>query len=204
MPSLYLIRHGETDYNRRNIVQGGGIDSDLNDKGREQGRNFFNHYREVSFDLVGCSGLKRTYQTIQPFEEEGYDIQRFPGLNELNWGILEGATGNEAIRESFNQINASWNSGDHDAHVEGGESPNEAWTRLSASLNSVVDQLPPDGKALLCIHGRVMRIVLSQLLGYGMQHMNLFPHHNTALNLIHTRNGLYRAECLNDLSHLPS
>lgn len=204
MPSLYLIRHGETDYNRRNIVQGGGIDSDLNETGREQGRNFFRHYQKVSFDLVGCTELKRTYQTVQPFEEAGYEIKRFAGLNELNWGVLEGAQGNEEIRKSFQRINAIWNSGDLDARIEGGESPNEAWSRLSLSLEEVIAQLPPDGKALLCIHGRVMRIVLAQLLGYGMKHMNLFPHHNTALNLLHTQNGLFRAECLNDLSHLPS
>jgi probable phosphoglycerate mutase len=204
MPSLYLIRHGETDFNRQNIVQGGGIDSDLNATGRQQGRYFFDQYQEVPFDLVGCTTLKRTYQTIQPFEEKGYEIERFPGLNELNWGVLEGETGTEAIRQSFEQVNAKWKSGDLDARIDGGESPNEAWIRLSAALNQVIAQLPPDGKALLCIHGRVMRIVLAQLLGYGMQHMNLFPHHNTALNLLHIQNGLYRADRLNDLSHLPT
>jgi broad specificity phosphatase PhoE len=204
MPSLYLIRHGETDFNRQNIVQGGGIDSDLNATGRQQGRLFFERHRDTHFDLVGCTALKRTYQTIESYEELGHDIQVFPGLNELNWGRLEGATGTEEIRMEFDRINGYWNNGDLDARIEGGESPNEAWARLSPALEEVIAVLPPDGKALLCIHGRVMRIVLAQLLGYGMQHMNLFPHHNTALNLLHARGDVFWAERLNDLSHLPS
>jgi probable phosphoglycerate mutase len=204
MPSLYLIRHGETDFNRLNIVQGGGVDSDLNEEGRQQGERFFESWQHLDFDLVGCTALKRTYQTIQPFERKGHDIKVYSGLNELNWGILEGQPASTDIRDAFDGINARWNAGDLNARIEGGESPNEAWERLAPVLEEITQQLPSDGKALLCIHGRIMRIVLAQLLGYGMQHMNLFPHHNTALNLLHVRNGLYRADRLNDLSHLSS
>jgi bisphosphoglycerate-dependent phosphoglycerate mutase len=37
---IYLIRHGETDYNRLGVVQGSGIDADLNDLGRRQAQAF--------------------------------------------------------------------------------------------------------------------------------------------------------------------
>jgi probable phosphoglycerate mutase len=39
--TIYLIRHGETDYNRRGVVQGSGVDSDLNEMGQAQATAFF-------------------------------------------------------------------------------------------------------------------------------------------------------------------
>ena len=39
--TIYLIRHGETDFNRQGIVQGSGVDSDLNELGLAQAEAFF-------------------------------------------------------------------------------------------------------------------------------------------------------------------
>ena len=36
--TIYLLRHGETRYNREGIVQGSGVDSELNQLGAEQAR----------------------------------------------------------------------------------------------------------------------------------------------------------------------
>lgn len=38
---IYLIRHGETEYNRKGVVQGSGIDADLNELGQKQAAAFF-------------------------------------------------------------------------------------------------------------------------------------------------------------------
>jgi len=58
--TIYLIRHGETDFNRRGVVQGSGVDSDLNDMGRAQAQAFFQAYQHVPFEKLYVSGLKRT------------------------------------------------------------------------------------------------------------------------------------------------
>ena len=39
---LFIVRHGETDFNRQNIVQGSGVDKELNALGRLQAQNFTN------------------------------------------------------------------------------------------------------------------------------------------------------------------
>lgn len=203
MLTLYLIRHGETDYNRRMIVQGGGIDADLNETGQAQGKQFFEHYKETKFDQVYCTGLKRTYQTVSHFESLGHDLIKIPEMNELNYGVLEGVKGNEMVRKEFQRINRVWGEGDLDARVEKGESPREAWTRVKIGLEKIRAQAPANGTVLVCIHGRIMRVLLSQMLGFGMQYMHLFPHHNTALNLMRWfPNDTVRLDRLNDLSHL--
>lgn len=203
MRSLYFIRHGETDFNRRNIVQGGGIDADLNEEGRTQGRKFFENYHHLDFNLVVCTGLKRTFQTVEPFVAKGHEIVVMPELNELSWGIIEGEEATPHVRGLFEEINQKWKSGDLHAAVEGGESPVIAWERCAKGIDKLLEVLPENGNALVCIHGRISRIILSEMLGYGMQHMNHFPHHNTALNLLRERPGKrWVIERMNDISHL--
>lgn len=203
MPQIYFIRHGQTDYNLKGIVQGGGIDSDLNETGRRQGRLFFEKYKDVSFDKVYCSGLKRTYQTIHLFEGAGYTIDKLDSINEMGWGILEGAVSSPEVREEYDKLNERWGAGDLNYGIPEGESPISAWERTKPGIEQIIEETGAGGKALVCTHGRILRIILSMMLGYGLQHMNLFPHHNTGLNLIARQpNGRWVVERMNDLSHL--
>lgn len=202
MPRLYLIRHGQTDYNLQGIVQGGGIDSNLNATGQRQGKLFYETYKDISFDRVYCSELKRTYQTVQFFEEQGYEITRLKSLNEMNWGVLEGMAAGEAKPE-YDRLNQVWTSGVIDHQIQGGESPTGVWARVKPGIEQIVEEVGEDGTALVCAHGRLLRIILSEMLGYGIQQMNIFPHENTGLNLLRRlSNGRWLAERLNDLSHL--
>lgn len=67
---IYIIRHGETEYNRLGIMQGSGVDTDLSEVGRTQAKRFFEHYRHIPFDLFIASKLKRTAQTLAPFLQQ--------------------------------------------------------------------------------------------------------------------------------------
>ena len=215
MAHIYLIRHGETDYNLRNIVQGGGIDSDLNETGHEQGKAFFNHYGHIDFHKIYCTELKRTRQTLALFAAQGLAIEILPEMNEFGWGILEGAEGDEFVKAEFEKVLGAWRDGDLQARVPGGESPLEAWTRVQTGIERVLRATPADANILICAHGRIMRVLLAQLSGYGLTQMDLFPHQNTALNLLtHIPSdfgavtdlqmpwGRFHIHKLNDVSHL--
>ena len=105
--TIYLIRHGETDYNRRGIVQGSGIDADLNDIGEAQALAFFESYQHVPFDKIYTSKLKRTTQSVQDFIALGIPVESHGGLNEISWGINEGQIPNSDNRESIRQLIAN-------------------------------------------------------------------------------------------------
>ena len=64
---IYLIRHGQTDFNVQGIVQGSGVDSSLNAAGYEQASRFFAAYKHLPFDKVYTSTLQRTQQSVQGF-----------------------------------------------------------------------------------------------------------------------------------------
>lgn len=205
MLRLFLLRHGQTDYNLRNIVQGGGVDSDLNQKGRDQAVMFFRAWQAKPFDALYSSKLRRAHQTLEPFRDLGHSISQLAEINELNWGIIEGKEATEEVQQEFIRINQRWSKGEIHEKVKDGESPMEAWTRIEQGLNTIIRQHPHGGNVLVCTHGRLMRILLAGALNYGLHNMNLFPHENTALNVLQVnRAGKYTVERLNDMSHLVS
>lgn len=198
---IYLIRHGETDYNRQNIVQGGGVDSDLNALGRKQAAAFHAMYSQVPFTAVYATGLKRTRQTLAPFAAQGYNIQQEPRLNEMGWGVLEGATHDQRVEGIFQEALKAWAEGDLDFTVPGGESPIQVRDRAVAAVRDIV-LAHPEGNLLICTHGRTMRILLAELLGYGLTRMQWFKHANTALNLLVRSDTMLNLHTVNDTTHL--
>ena len=205
---FFLLRHGETDYNRAGIVQGGGIDSTLNEQGRMQAQAFHQQWGQHPFEAVICSGLQRTVQTVEPFLEAGIPLLRYAGLNEISWGVAEGQTRNPETERLFRETLEAWRKGHVHHKVEGGESPEEVWSRASPVLAELARHYDDGGDLLICTHGRTLRILLSQLMGYGLAYMERFSHRNTGLNLLKRVNpDVWVAELLNDtrhLAHLPS
>lgn len=180
MKELYIIRHGETELNRLGIVQGRGVNSDLNDTGRAQASAFFEHYKNVKFDKIYTSTLKRTHQTVQKFIDLGIPWQQLAGLDELAWGIWEGQPNTEHSRHAFLQMSESWQAGNFDAKFEGGESPNDVLKRLQESAE-LINRNTEEKTILICMHGRAMRLFLCLLLNKSLSEMTEFPHKNTTL-----------------------
>ena len=79
--TIYLIRHGETDLNKRGVVQGRGMDTDLNDFGRKQSEAFYKAYKHVPFDKIYTSTLKRTHQTVKGFIDLNIPWTQYAGLD---------------------------------------------------------------------------------------------------------------------------
>jgi broad specificity phosphatase PhoE len=108
---IYLIRHGQTDYNLKGIVQGRGVDSELNTTGKQQARLFFEHYQHVPFEAVLTSTLKRTHQTVEPFLASGHQHQVKVELDEIDWGIFEGVEHDAILQGAYHNIIQSMGSG---------------------------------------------------------------------------------------------
>lgn len=180
---IYLLRHGQTDYNLRGVVQGSGIDSPLNDTGKSQAKDFFEHYKEVPFDKVYCTGLMRTRQTIQSFIDLGIPCESIPELNEISWGIFEGLPMSHDEDKYYIHMLQQWSEGFLDYAIEGGESPLGVVKRLEKGIKYILSE---EGETLLiCMHGRAMRILLAFLLGYDLRYMDVFAHQNVGLYLLH-------------------
>ncbi len=200
---IYIIRHGETDYNKRGEVQGRGIDADLNATGVAQGKAFYEFYKHIPFVKVYTSKLKRTHQTVKGFLDAGLPWEQLAGLDEMDWGKHEGKGITTEVREDFERIILAWRSGDFDVYPEGGESPYDVYTRQTAAMQHIVSQEEED-TVLICMHGRAMRLLFCQLTGKPLSKMDDFPHQNTSLYIFNYEDGKYELETFNSLEHLKS
>lgn len=199
--TIYLLRHGQTDFNKRGVVQGRGIDAPLNEVGRKQAASFFSMYGEERFDHIYISMLQRTYQTVEGFIQLGIPFTRLEGLDEIDWGKWEGSGLSKEGREYYRKTLQKWQQGETDLAIEGGESPDRVQARQKVAMNHILRK-ENESRILICMHGRALRILLPLLLDLPLRTMEQFPHENTSLyKLVMNGNGFEIVE-RNNLRHL--
>ncbi|MFB6271365.1 MAG: histidine phosphatase family protein [Salinibacter sp.] len=204
--TLYLVRHGETEHNRKNIIQGGGVDSTLNADGRAQSRALARRLETVSVDALYASTLQRARQTADIVARPHEPLSRtyLRDLSEMDWGVYEGEPPSEERDASMGAIKEDWRAGAYDRAVEGGESIRDVQERAYRALRHILAR--EEGRtALVVTHGRYLRVLLATLLDdYGLEHMRELGHSNTCVNRVVVEDGRARAERQNCTAHLSS
>lgn len=199
--TLYIIRHGETDLNKAGIVQGRGMDTNLNETGRKQGESFYRAYKNIPFDKIYTSVLKRTHQTVKNFIDRGILWEQLSGLDEMAWGDYEGKAVSEETRGRFKKIMQSWKDGDLDVRFENGESPNEVQARQKEAMKVIMSH-PEESTVLICMHGRAMRLLLCLLSDLPLTEMDNYPHRNTTLYRVNFDGEKFHVVDFNNTDHL--
>lgn len=199
--TLYIVRHGQTELNKQGIVQGRGMNTDLNDEGRKQAGLFFNAYKDVPFDKIYISELKRTQQSIQQFIDLGIPYEKLAGLDELAWGVLEGSPSTQESKSAFLKIIRDWVSGNLDSAFEGGESPNQVLKRQKEAMEVIMSH-PEEKTVLICMHGRAMRLLLCLLTEQPLTEMETFPHQNLVLYKVTYDGAKFHIAEFNNAQHL--
>ncbi|MCP9234806.1 histidine phosphatase family protein [Lewinella sp. JB7] len=199
---IYIVRHGQTDFNLRGIVQGSGVDSSLNETGRHQARHFYERYREVPFDAVLTSSLKRTWETVEGFINDGIPWEKHPDINEMCWGSHEGKLGTPDSIEEYQRIKNGWGAGQLDGRIGGGESARELGERLERFIDHL--RTRKEERILICSHGRAMCGLVTLMMSRPLPRMNELRHSNLGLWLARQEpDQRFEFELLNDRGHIP-
>ncbi len=198
---IYIIRHGQTDFNLKGIVQGSGVDSSLNAIGRKQANAFFEMYRSVPFDKIYVSNLKRTTESVHEFISLGIPFEKLIGLNEISWGTNEGQKITPEEDAYYHWMLKQWQSGKTAERIQGGESPEDVVARQRIALAHIMSKTD-EKNVLICMHGRALRIILCGLLNYPLKSMDLFEHQNLCLYQLDFTGSMFAIKKHNDISHL--
>jgi broad specificity phosphatase PhoE len=198
---IYLIRHGQTDFNLKGIVQGSGVDSSLNAKGIAQAQAFFDAYKHIDFDKVYTSTLKRTKESVAGFVASGIPYESLSGLNEISWGSKEGQSITPEEDAYYHWMLNQWRLGNTHERIENGESPEDVMNRQGPALTHILSQ-KSEGQVLICMHGRAIRILLCRLLNYPLKSMDMFEHENLCLYLLEQTGAHFTVRKYNDTTHL--
>ena len=101
--TLYLVRHGETEWNKTGIVMGQS-DSPLTEAGLEQAKTTARELKGVNFDAIFSSDLHRAHKTAEIIKlERELAIQTSKALRERTYGSWEGKLG-EDYRKNFQHL----------------------------------------------------------------------------------------------------
>ena len=133
MKEIFIIRHAQTEFNKKGIIQGSEVDSEINDVGISQAKLFYNVFKNHNFDKIYISALQRTFLTVKYFLDDGVLYEKLSDFNEMSWGENQGKS--DDIRE-YKLLTQSWINGDLDNKFIGGESPNEMSLRLKKGIGA--------------------------------------------------------------------
>lgn len=150
MTMLYLVRHGETDWNRARRIQG-STDIALNELGREQAATSGRLLARRQWDAIYASPLSRAFETASIIAREtGLAMPTaMPDLVERNYGSAEGLTGDEIDRKFPDG-----------AEVPGRETRDEVAARVMPALHALA-AAHPGANLIVVAHGGVIRTVLN-------------------------------------------
>lgn len=200
MKELYILRHGETDFNKQGIIQGSGVNSSLNENGKQQGLQFFQQYKNIYFDYVYTSTLKRTHESVQHFINQGVTWRVRAELREIGWGIHEGKKATREGVQQYKNLLQEWKNGNLDAKLEDGESAASMVLRLNKFLDEIKNT--DFDRALICSHGRTLRCLMCLINNDDLKEMENYHHLNTSLYIVELNDDVFNIKLRNDLSHL--
>lgn len=181
--TLYLIRHGETEYNHLNILQGRRTNLPLNITGSRQANALALRFEHEQIDLITSSTMLRAVQTANQVHSYhlATPLLECNDFEELDWGDWEGQP-YEA--DKFNDYFKQWKEGKLDLATPGGESPLVAQERVKRGLDWLVDQSKGCKNVILVAHGRLIRIILATVLDGMLETMDKYKHKNTCVNVL--------------------
>jgi len=201
MKHFYIIRHGETEYNKSKRLQGRGINASLNEVGRMQARAVADALSGYPIQKVVTSSLARAVESAAPYlENNAVSIESWADLDEMSFGDFEGKPFYDVI-DQLKNLQIEWGSGNTGYPVLGGESPEDVYKRASTKLIEIAEKSSENHIAVY-VHGRLIRILLSGILGLGLQNMQQIEHENGAINHITWENGTFKPIRLNITDHL--
>ena len=158
MLELWLVRHGESLWNREGRVQGQS-DPPLSDVGQRQATKLAARLSRTPFDLVYSSGASRSTETAR-LALPAAPVTADARLHELCFGAWEGRLWREVARTDAAALEA-WFTNPY-VHTPTGSEP---YSALSTRVQAWLEQLPESGRVVAFTHGGPIRSLLYGLTG---------------------------------------
>lgn len=155
---LYVVRHGQTDWNARKVMQG-NTDIPLNQVGVEQAMNIQKSLQNEIIDICISSPLMRAHETASIICNNKVNIEIDERLEERELGELEGKTVDLYNSELY------WNY-DLNSNDQGVERVQDLLARVTAFYNDLIKKHSNE-TVLIVAHGAVVRALHFVINGYN-------------------------------------
>lgn len=159
---LYLIRHGETDWNKEGRLQG-RVNIPLNETGRKQVKELRNKLSGVDFDICISSPLKRARETAEMIVDGRCKILFDDRIIERDFGEFDGMMVKD-WEDSAGEVD-TW-----DLKINWGEQGYEPARMVLARAKDFLDDIrkkyPPEFRIAIVAHGSLLKALHYNIVGY--------------------------------------
>ena len=202
---IFLIRHGETNWNKEGRFQG-QIDIPLNDNGKDQARKTFEYLRNISFNKAFSSSMNRPYETAQIILQNKDDlkIEKIDSLVEISHGLWEGKLEAE-IREKWPTLLNNWHNKPEVVIMPEGESIKDVSERSIDAFDKICLSQKDNDLTLLVAHDAVNKTLICNILGINYSNIWMIKQGNggiTVIDLFNDPNKPPLISALNITTHL--
>lgn len=200
MKKLYLLRHGQSEWNILNKVQG-QQDTALTEKGIEQAKKAAKRLIGENIGAIYSSDLKRACDTANIVGKElGLEVTELCGIREIGFGVWEGLD-LETIQRDHEEHYKCWRTEPHKLQLEGGETLQIVQDRALKDVNKLIEE-NPDKNVLLVSHGTALKTLILGLLDIDISKYSKITIGNTGLSIIEFREFSPVLQVLNDTNHV--
>lgn len=179
---VYLVRHGETEWNALMKYQG-QTDVPLSDNGRRQAELIGKRLAGEKIHGFYASDLKRAYETAKIISKyHGLEVKKVSELRELNFGAWEGLTKKE-LKENYAKEIKEWWENPLLTRAPGGETLGEMVKRSVKAIRKIVERHSGEN-VVVVTHGGVIRSIVGTVLGMDLNKYWRLRLDNACLSII--------------------
>ncbi len=167
MTAIILVRHGETEWNVREVFRG-RIDIELNQTGIKQAELLAEFLSKRKLDAIYSSPLQRAVKTAEIIA--GYHklpVEIAPGLIDFDYGKWQGLPHQE-VKDKYKELYAEWISRPEKVKIPAGESLNDVRKRAMRVVSEVITTY--EGTVVLVAHRVVNKVLICALLELDNSH----------------------------------
>ena len=199
MTRLYLIRHGDTVYNREGRYQG-RMDVELSTLGKEQAQALGRRLADTPFTAIYASDLKRAQETAAIIAAyHNLPVRVEPDLRERDFGAWEGFTFAE-IEERYPEEAKNWLQDPLRTEIPGAEGFGNLQRRVTKAIERIQASHPEEEVAIVS-HGGCILAFLAHVLELGDDAMLRIRVDNASLNVVDYYGQTPVLSLLNDTCH---
>lgn len=188
---IYLIRHGESEGNLKNVFLG-FTDLDLTELGHRQAEKSAEYLKALPVSAIYSSDLIRAYHTaLHTAEKCGLEVRRHRGLREIFAGEWEGKPFQDLV-EKYPDSFGVWFHDFYQSRCAGGESVSELQERVTCALREIAEE--NKGKTVFVFtHATPIRVFCAAAQNLMGQEVNAFPWpSNASVSCVEYEEGTFR------------
>lgn len=203
---IYLLRHGETDWNAKGKIQGGGNDIPLNQNGKLQAMAVAKTMEDIPLTVIASSTLSRAKETADVLWKQHEACHRVidSGWDEMNFGEFEGlAIHSETLDPEVRSRVKTVNQNVKLSYPGGGESTIQVEARSREALFRLLEDNPDDKHIALVSHGRTNKVLIASIALDDVTKFKTIKQSNTAINVLDIdKTGKWTIQSLNYIEHV--